>query len=109
MKLPNGGLAVVDIAKLREYCLNPHHARGRHKARVFASIDIHQDDAEVLLEALLSAAREAEARAGDANQYGQRYLVDFEFIRHGRTAKIRSLWIVRIGENLPRLTTCYVL
>jgi hypothetical protein len=38
MKLPNGEHAVVDSAKLREYCLNPHHARGRHKARVFASI-----------------------------------------------------------------------
>jgi len=109
MKLPNGELAVVDSAKLREYCLNPHHARGRHKARVFASIDVHQDGSEILRDALLTAARESEARPGDANQYGQRYVVDFEFVRHGRTAKIRSLWIVRIGENLPRLTTCYVL
>lgn len=90
MKLPNGELAVVDSAKLREYCLNPHHARGRHKARVFATIDIHQDDSEILREALLAAARQGEASAGEANQYGQRY-------------------VVRTGENLPRLTTCYVI
>jgi hypothetical protein len=46
---------------------------------------------------------------GDANQYGQRYIVDRELIRHRKTVNIRSLWIVRIGENFPRLTTCYVL
>ncbi len=37
MKLPNSDRAVVDIAKLRDYCLNPAHPRGRHKARVFAA------------------------------------------------------------------------
>ncbi len=37
MKLPNGGRAVVEIAKLRDYCLNPAHPRGRHNARVFAA------------------------------------------------------------------------
>jgi hypothetical protein len=38
MKLPNGDQAVVDIAKLRDYCLNKDHLRGRHKARVFAAV-----------------------------------------------------------------------
>ncbi len=31
MKLPNAERAVVDLAKLRHYCLNPTHPRGRHK------------------------------------------------------------------------------
>jgi hypothetical protein len=35
MKLPNGERAVVDIRKLRDYCLSAKHRRGRHKARVF--------------------------------------------------------------------------
>jgi len=34
MKLPGGERANVDVAKLRDYCLNPTHPRGRHKARV---------------------------------------------------------------------------
>ena len=33
MNLPKPELAVVEIAKLRDYCLNPDHLRGRHKAR----------------------------------------------------------------------------
>ncbi len=29
MKLPNADRAVVEIEKLRDYCLNPVHPRGR--------------------------------------------------------------------------------
>ena len=34
IKLPIGDFAIMGIAKLRDYCLNPAHPRGRHKARV---------------------------------------------------------------------------
>lgn len=109
MKLPNGERAIVDVQKLRAYCLNPQHPRGRNKARVFASVGIRQGDAEELQAALLAAARNADARLGVANPYGQRYVLDFDLVREGRTVRIRSTWIVRIGEDLPRLTSCYVL
>lgn len=36
MKLPNGEGAIVELAKLRDYCLSQSHPRGRHKARVFS-------------------------------------------------------------------------
>src|SRR5208283_4812736 len=108
MKLPNGERAIVDIRKLREYCLNSQHPRGRNKARVFAAVGIRDSDAEELREALGAAARDGEATYGTVNPYGQRYVVDFDFVRLGRTVKIRSTWIVRAGEELPRLTSCYV-
>ncbi len=109
MKLPHGERAIVDVRKLQAYCLNPQHPRGRNKARVFASVGIRQADAEELKTALLGAASDGEARPGVANRYGQRYTVDFDLARAGRTVRIRSTWIVRIGEDLPRLTSCYVL
>lgn len=109
MKLPNGERAIVDIRKLQEYCLNPQHSIGRNKARVFASVGIRVGDAEGLREALLAAACNAEALPGAASVYGQRYVVDFDMVRQGRTVRIRSAWIVRVGEALPRLTSCYVL
>src|ERR1700733_3991375 len=109
MKLPNGALAVVDIRKLRAYCLNPYHPRGRSKARVFASVGIREDDADELRTALLQAACSAEAQLGDVNSYGQRYTLDFELVRRGRLVKIRSTWIVLTGQDLPRMTSCYVL
>ena len=49
------------MAKLRSYCLNPRHPRGRHKARVFASaLGITRENAGLLRQALLEAAESAE-------------------------------------------------
>jgi hypothetical protein len=97
MKLPNGEHAIVEIRKLQEYCLNSLHTRGRHKARVFASVGIRETDAEELKTALLAVASSAEARLSLANPYGQRYIVDFDFVRLDKTIRIRGTWIVRSG------------
>jgi len=49
MKTPNAELAAVDIRKLRDYCLNPIHDEGKHKARLFASVlGMTSDDAKDL-------------------------------------------------------------
>ena len=110
MKLPNGERAVVDIAKLRDYCLSLDHPRGRHKARVFAAaLGLTADHAEALQDALLEAARTEEASATDLDDYGQRYVVDFTMNGPAGQARVRSSWIVRSGEDFPRLTSCYVL
>ena len=58
---------------------------------------------------LLAAAREKEATLGEADDYGQRYVVDFNMQGPDRKAWIRSSWIVRVSEDFPRLTSCYVL
>jgi hypothetical protein len=109
MKLPNGDRAIVDIQKLSVYCLNPHHPRGRNKARVFASVGLRATDAEELRTGLLAAAADGEAQVGIANTYGKRYTIDFELARQSKTVRIRSAWIVLTGQELPRLTSCYVL
>jgi len=71
MRLPGGEHAIVDIVKLRDYCLNPLHPRGRHKARVFVSaLGLIRADAQFLREELLRAAREADAAMGDVDKYG---------------------------------------
>lgn len=110
MKLPGGDFAIVDIVKLREYCLSQAHPRGRHKARVFvAALNLTQSDAEFLRDELLRAAREGDAIEGIADGHGRRYTIDFEVARDNRRAVIRSAWIVRRGEEFPRLISCFVL
>jgi uncharacterized protein DUF6883 len=55
--LPNGDRAILDLRKLVDYCLNPAHSRGRHKARVFRdSLGMGQADATELRALLLYAA-----------------------------------------------------
>ncbi len=110
MKLPNSERVVVDVAKLRDYCLNPDHPRGRHKARAFtAAIGLTADQAEELRDALLEAAHTEEAIATDQDEYGQRYVVDFTMNGPAGQARVRSGWIVRRGEDFARLTSCFVL
>jgi hypothetical protein len=58
MKLPNAHRAIVDIAKLRDYCLNQQHEYGRDKARAFAAaLGLGRTHAEWLRLRLLEAAR----------------------------------------------------
>ena len=110
MKLPNAEASIVEIEKLRDYCLSPEHPRGRHKARVFHSIlGMTAAHAEELRAALINAAGKEDATLGASDQYGTRYIIDFELRRDGRSAKIRSCWIVLSGEIAPRFVTCYIL
>jgi|SRR5579863_1887534 len=110
MKLPGGAHAIVEISKLRDYCLDPHHPRGRHKARVFVSaLGLKQSDADFLRAALLDAAVEENAVPGEADEYGARFMVDFPVTNGDREAMVRSAWILLEGELAPRLTSCFVL
>src|SRR5439155_233776 len=110
MKLPKAERAVVDIRKLRDYCLNPASPRGQTKARVFeAVLGLGADDADRLRKSILKAAREMECVAGESDRFGQRYALDFVLQTNAGRAWLRTGWIVRRGEDFPRLTTCYVL
>ncbi len=110
MRLPNAQKAVVDVAKLRDYCLSSGHPEGRHKARVFYSVlGLTAQEAEELQAALFAAARENEAIVADRDAYGQRYVVDFVMRRGDREATVRATWIIRTSEDHPRLTSCFVL
>lgn len=97
------------MVKLQEYCLSPTHPRGRHKARVFAAVlGLTTDDAELLRDALLQAARTEDATPTEQDAFGQRYVIDVQMQGPQGTAIVRSAWIVRTGEQIPRLTSCYV-
>ena len=109
MKLPNTEHAVVDVRKLRDYCLSSEHPRDRHKAHLFsAALGFTADHAEQLQRALLEAARTADAISVGKDDYGQRYALDSLVQGPTGAATVRSLWMIRRGENFPRLITCYV-
>ena len=102
----------VDLAKLRDYCLSDTHPRGRHKARVFrARLGLTSADAEFFRDTLIKAVEShADSLAPtDSDEYGQRYVLDFDMTTSNGTAVIRSAWIVLVGEDVLRLVTCYVL
>ena len=64
MRIPNAERAVVDMRKLRDYCLNPLHDEGKHKSRLFAAIGITANEAEELRAILLQVVKIGEANLG---------------------------------------------
>jgi hypothetical protein len=91
MKLPNAERAFVDIAKLRDYSLDPVHPEGKHKARVFASaLGLSRNDAVWLRGELLSVARSRECSIGRRTDHGQRYVLDFTLTRGDKSAHLRA-------------------
>ena len=110
MLIPNAENAVVDIRKLRDYCLNPEHDDGKHKARLFSSkLGMTADDAEQLRQILLEIVKTHSAQLGRQDEFGQRYTKDFQIEWQNRIGIIRSAWIIEHDSDIPRLTTCYPL
>jgi hypothetical protein len=110
MLIPNAKNAVVDIRKLRDYCLNPEHDDGKHKARLFSSIlGMTPDNAEELRQILVEVIQTHEAQLGRRDGFGQRYTLDFTIQWQNRSATLRSGWIIEHDSEIPRLTTCYPL
>lgn len=109
MKLPHYANATIDLAKLRDYVLNPDHPRGKHKAKVFARVlGFDGRDASELKRQILAQIGEAECLPGLADGYGQRFQVDVPVIGKFGQAIVQTGWILLNGESAPRLTTCFV-
>ena len=72
MKMPGGDAAIVDRQKLTGYCLNLEHPRGKHKARVFATLGFTAENADELRTALLRAAASTDAHQAASDEFGDR-------------------------------------
>jgi hypothetical protein len=110
MKLPAGERGDLGT-KLEDYVLNPAHREGGHKARVFESaLGITLANQHVLRQAILFAASNSEqAEALGDNGHGEVYVLRFPLETERGQATILTAWIVRHGEDFPRLITCYTL
>jgi hypothetical protein len=109
-RLPHGERAILDLLKIEKYCLDAVHPRGRHKARVFRqALGIDQSHASWLRDVLLTAAREADAVELQSDAHGQRWRIDTPVTRQERRVMVRTVWIVRADEQVPRFVTCWVL
>jgi hypothetical protein len=109
-RLPYADRALADLRKLADYCLDPTHSRGRHKARVFrTTLGIGRDDAPWLQKEILDAPTNLEAIELARDVHGTRWRVDIPLARQASHAVIRTVWILKTGEDTPRLVTCWVL
>lgn len=110
MRLPNGDRAIIDRRKIVEYSLSEEHDDGKHKAHLFRRLlGMTVENAERLIDALADAAANGDAVAGQSDRYGERYVIDFVLSGPAAAVTVRSVWIIRAGESVPRLVSCYIL
>lgn len=108
MALPNAELAFIDTAKVRDYLLSPIHPIGRFKAAVFSALGYRQDQWELLRDDLLALAKEGTSRGGLPSPYGQKFEVDGILAApSGRSMSVRTVWIVRPSDPMPRFVTAF--
>lgn len=109
MLLPDADAAIIDSNKLVGYVLNKEHPEGKHKAYVFERVlGITSADAVEMREVILAKIKSNPATLGKIDQYGTRYVVKFEWTRTNKTATVLTSWIIKTGETVPKLTSCYI-
>lgn len=107
-KLPNSERALIPMEKLTDYCLNPEHARGKDKARVFASVlGITRDNAHDLAGLVRQAARDGNITKEASTIWGQYYRVDWA-IPSQADVILRTIWEISPGEEIPRLVSVFI-
>lgn len=107
MRLPNGDKAQLSD-KLERYCLNFNHRKGKDKAALFRDrLGITLENKVILESALLSAARRDDAILRSRDQYGEHFNIRLFMQTNVGESWILSCWIIRQGEDFPRLTNAY--
>ena len=106
MTLPNADGAVIDPTKIRDYLLAAAHPVGRFKARFFVSLGYAADQWERLQDDILAIARSGTVFGETVNTYGRKFEVDGILTGpSGRSAAVRTVWIIRPEEQFPRFVT----
>ena len=103
--------ATIDIVKLCNYALDEEHPTGKHKAKKFKSLlGLTKNDAEWLKMQIMSKIQTTEAVESKRDDYGIRYVADFEIENGFQKAYIRTVWLLGNEANvLPRLITCFII
>jgi len=108
VKLPAAERAVVDPPKVRDYLLSDQHPIGRFKSVFFKSLGYSGDAWEELRRDLHALAQAEEATLGEGTEYGQKYEIRGTLKEPvGRSAAVRTVWIIRWEENAPRFVTAF--
>lgn len=107
MSLPHADEAIVDPAKVRDYLLSSAHPVGRFKAVFFVSLGYSQERWEALRDDILALAKTEIARPTERGPHGQKFEFDATLTGPSqRPGSVRTVWIVRPDEKLPRVHYC---
>jgi hypothetical protein len=108
MKLPNAATCAVEKEKLVSYLLNPAHPDNGGKAAFFLSLGFTLDNWEIFAAALVRLAQTTDLAQSMESLHGWKYVIDGRLdTPRGKSPVVRTIWIVDLGFEVPRLVTAY--
>lgn len=106
MKLPNADQAIIAAEKLRDYLLNRSHRRGGSKAKLLYAFGYHDENWERFEQDLREQHLSEPVVQTKQSDYGTRYeIVATVKTPNGRSLRLRSIWQIDTGTDIPRLIT----
>ncbi len=106
MKLPNRERAIISSEKLTKYLLSTEHRRGGSKARLLKHFGYSEENWKELANDIRTYHLETEIDRVRHTPYGSRYEIVAELLTpRGRGLRMRTIWQIDDGDDVPRLIT----
>jgi len=107
-QIPNYEKAIIEPVKLQDYVLSDAHPIGRFKATLFRQMGYTRENWEQFAEDIHTQHLPLDAELGEKTKYGQKYIITGDIMGpSGKAIKLKSIWIILTGEELPRFITIY--
>ena len=108
MKLPYGENAVVAKEKVTDYLLSEEHEHGKNKAAFFLHFGFSIAKWKIMQDELLTHALKYDVSSVVDTARGKHYAVEGEInTPSGRIPRVRTVWALETGSEIPRLITAY--
>lgn len=104
--VPNAHLARIDERKVTQYLFSRTHRHGGAKAMFFESFGFILSDTQPFRDAILAHAAAYQVTSSYPTSFGQVYEVVGPLdTPDGRNPTVLVVWMIRTGEQAPRLVT----
>lgn len=105
--IPNSQTAATTQDKIQGYALNSNHKHGKHKARAINQVlGYHYENWIEFSDKLFKEVQKSPASKGIVTPYGEKYTATIVmFGKKGRYMRLKSVWQIDKGSNIPRLIT----
>src|SRR5688500_16243394 len=108
MQLPNNFQTYIPSHKLSTYLLTDTHSMSEAKDTVFRALGFNETNVHSLEHGLLTLAHSAPVHEVVPSPHGVKYVIEGVLeTPSGNAPRIRTVWILEIGERNPRFVIAY--
>ncbi len=106
--LPNAEKAVIAEKRFRGYIVSENHPKGKDKARVIRSATgLGAEHTLHLIAQVRTQIVDRPAYESRRNDFGRSFTVDMTLRGPCGIMPVRTVWIYRVGEDVPHFVTLY--